>query len=763
MTKPSILCRLCEGLSYNDEGGYSAQDESGLASLSYEIVDRSRYRPEVFHKRRFSRLIEDAYPNCPLLSKSANGGCDGCKFLKQSACEVISARGYVEARGEMDFELTVAQSWSVGNRDLITRCVISIDIRITLCPRDITETPDMAREGSNTLIVKHYAYSKESDRVQSWLRLPVVPSGSILTPKTVTWIHSRLSCTECGKENALKGFFIPTRLLRVDCYPVVLEEVEKSLAISNREEHIKYAALTYCWGPPEKARFQLKTEKDTIMKRKSGILSVEMPNVLRDAIAVCRTLSIPYLWVDSLCILQDDQTDWQREASRMGQVYSHAYLTICPLSSDSCIEGFLDQHTSTDLTVPFHPSVNPNIHGTFNLTTKGYHYGNYEDVERSLTSEGFRNSVWKKRGWTFQENFMSKKLLTFGNHTCGYRCPHFTLKADGERPCKPDESNTSILETKISLQQLYAEWHVYVVIPYCTRTLSRATDRLPALSGLAREFNKRLRDEYVAGLWRSQLYRGLFWATVLTKSRAQSFEELLDNLMSPTSFIAPSWSWARVGLDEIRFRIPGRPRLHDSPGLHTYYNDQEDTLLYTQECDAIIPQITLASADPFGQLSNAALQITTRICKVPREIVFDTGLDLMADRPRSEHNNESNTPTKIAFALDWGADANGEDLRRVPTEKFKLMLLGSVVPIIDSSDDDWFSDNSGWDSDDGFKEMAAQERDNERRRVYGLIIYQLPGTCNWVRVGVFATARRTIWGAGTQLYQWCEPTTITLV
>lgn len=68
-----------------------------------------------------------------------------------------------------------------------------------------------------------------------------------------------------------------------------------------------------------------------------------MTPVLQDAIKTCRSLSISYLWIDALCITQDDPLDWERESASVGLIYLNAYLTICALSSDSCTGSFLDR------------------------------------------------------------------------------------------------------------------------------------------------------------------------------------------------------------------------------------------------------------------------------------------------------------------------------------------------------------------------------------------------------------------------------------
>ena len=233
-----------------------------------------------------------------------------------------------------------------------------------------------------------------------------------MTPDTVSWIHSSLqSCQNC--EALSRDQFIPTRLVQVDCDPPRLVEMDQSTILSFGAERIKYAALSYCWGPPEEATLQLKTERDSLHSRLSGFLESETTGALRDAITVCRALSISFLWVDALCILQGDLQDWQREPSLMGQIYSNSLLTICALSSSSCIEGFLDRRVA--LVVPFRSRVTPDVESTFNLTPvmRADFLRSYLPPYRYLGADR-DSSLWDSRGWTLLERTMSARMLMFG-------------------------------------------------------------------------------------------------------------------------------------------------------------------------------------------------------------------------------------------------------------------------------------------------------------------------------------------------------------
>jgi hypothetical protein len=90
-----------------------------------------------------------------------------------------------------------------------------------------------------------------------------------------------------------------------------------------------YMTLSHCWGSTP----FITTTKDTIQERKEGIPLEDLPQTFKDAVSLTRNLGIQYLWIDSLCIIQQDTEDWEKEASKMGSVYSHSYLNIAATSS----------------------------------------------------------------------------------------------------------------------------------------------------------------------------------------------------------------------------------------------------------------------------------------------------------------------------------------------------------------------------------------------------------------------------------------------
>ncbi|KAL3292715.1 HET-domain-containing protein, partial [Colletotrichum asianum] len=119
---------------------------------------------------------------------------------------------------------------------------------------------------------------------------------------------------------------LPTRLIDVGLQTGILRLVHSD-SLDEREGRVRYATLSHCWGLPG-VQGRLKTTRQTVEAFCQEIPERSLPKTFRDAIRITKSLEIPYLWIDSLCILQDDPDEWQREASRMKDVYSGGVVTI---------------------------------------------------------------------------------------------------------------------------------------------------------------------------------------------------------------------------------------------------------------------------------------------------------------------------------------------------------------------------------------------------------------------------------------------------
>ena len=168
----------------------------------------------------------------------------------------------------------------------------------------------------------------------------------------------------------------------------------------------KYLALSHRWGSPAQNR-KFCTEKNNIKRYEEGVSIVDLPNTFRDAIHVTRCLGVQYLWIDSLCIIQDDAKDWEEESKRMEQVYSSAYATIAASCASGTDDGFLKPRISRQCVT----KTNPASGSTFYLCNAIDNFDN--DVEHGELN---------KRGWILQERALSRRTIYFTEKQTYWEC-----------------------------------------------------------------------------------------------------------------------------------------------------------------------------------------------------------------------------------------------------------------------------------------------------------------------------------------------------
>ncbi|KAI7758889.1 hypothetical protein LZL87_009884 [Fusarium oxysporum] len=379
-----------------------------------------------------------------------------------------------------------------------------------------------------------------------------------------SWITD---CTDnhsaCQNDNTN---FIPTRVLdvaRTDTDLVKLVEPA---------ERVKYVALSHCWGTSE----PFTTTYATIGDRKAGFPSeLNIPKTFQDAIKVTRKLGVRYLWIDSLCIIQGDVADWEREASRMAGVYRSAFLTIGALNASDDQEGFLTYRKLPDW------ELNVLATGSDEKSTHVY-----------LRRREDRYTVPAKfpldtRSWTLQEKYLSRRMLRFSNYHTTRRCQQARRK-EQEPPHNqgPSEwyTSTELAERSRIIERVFSEWY-HMIKDYSTRKLSVDTDRLPALTGLASYLAGHCDRNYCADMWWQDISQVFCW-------RPSTIARV------PHRYIALSWSWASL-ICYVEFPFG----FYD---LQDYWLDSTKPLSSVRYLDYYLQT---KGPDKFGQLSRGWLLV----------------------------------------------------------------------------------------------------------------------------------------------------------
>ena len=274
----------------------------------------------------------------------------------------------------------------------------------------------------------------------------------------------------------------------------------------------------------------------------------DLPKTFRDAVRITRELGERFLWIDSLCIIQDYEEDWAREAAMMAEIYSHSYCTLAALSSNDSTEG-----------CRLIPNIQDSIGQFLEFDSEDRRFGPYririfQDEPREWHEEygddpyrrvGYGNShnPLRSRAWTLQERELSRRSVHFGKDQLLWECLerkasaqlpwyHKTPETDFEKwPIRNTLTESLAPDGPVAMRDGWYE----LMEDYSFRSLTKETDKLPALSGLAQYYQDVFRGgQYLAGIWSTHLPAALLWRSMAGP----------DN-RSP-SYIAPTWSWASV-------------------------------------------------------------------------------------------------------------------------------------------------------------------------------------------------------------------------
>lgn len=189
---------------------------------------------------------------------------------------------------------------------------------------------------------------------------------------------------------------MPTRVIDV------LADTEDKLQLvqTGREMKDRYMAVSHCWGHiPQSEQFRLLN--GNIETLKENIDYAALPQTFRDAVDLSRRLGVRYIWIDSICIIQDNAADWVSESAKMGSVYSHSYFTLAVSSSPSSLVGLLK-----------HREQRPCVRIGDLYFAKAI-----DDFAKDVEA-----AVLNTRGWVFQEHALSRRCIHFTSGQIYWEC-----------------------------------------------------------------------------------------------------------------------------------------------------------------------------------------------------------------------------------------------------------------------------------------------------------------------------------------------------
>ena len=362
------------------------------------------------------------------------------------------------------------------------------------------------------------------------------------------WIDDCRRCHQLCKVPQQVGG--PKRLLKC------LSDGSVRLEAQSPTQRRDYIALSYCWGDGTAV---MKTTKDTVDSHRFKIPNESLPLLYREVVALARQLNIPYLWIDSLCIIQGSPEDKDEEMMQMSDIFRGAFVAVVAAMTPSPSNPLLgvkpqDQSYTTwrtaslisyqemDLDVKFRKRLFLSAHCSTNATDH--------------THTG-------ARAWCFQEKLLARHCLVFRYDEMVWECrTGCKCECGGEQEHLSD-GNTSVIfsdamkryrQMLLSLAEhdpfqpdgtlkyfadaeaAYSFWET-TVNKYSVGAMTFRTDRLPAILAVASIVAEATEGCYLAGLWEDNLLAGLGWITLWSPHPRHARPHQQE-------YIAPTWSWA---------------------------------------------------------------------------------------------------------------------------------------------------------------------------------------------------------------------------
>lgn len=434
--------------------------------------------------------------------------------------------------------------------------------------------------------------------------------------------HWTCQARRCSPNN------LPTRLVHVPFGPMAPEPryhfIDNTSQSRPKLGH-NYLTLSHRWTSQDPL---YRTTKQNIAERlEIGIARKELPALFTDAIDAALRLRVPFLWIDSLCIIQGDKIDWAVECTRMADVYMNSFLNISATSVASSEDGLSSSF-----------EVHPRIVTT--CWEDERRAGQYRVIDPDFWQGRITDAEINSRGWVVQERSLAPRVLHFAFDQLVWECCEVSAAEEF-----PDGIPTKYVGDYVGGGANFKQVTNLVLPPdtianpqdrdryrrshdiwrrlgnmYARCELTQPDkDKLMAISGLAKATQRELGDEYLAGLWKGNLVGDLLWR--VRKTRRQIRGSVPDGFnlrrwdysTRATNYRAPSWSWASVdGLVEFGeyLDISGQPKISEEGDMVFLVTSSPMALVLDVSTTLVIPD------DPFGNVCGGKLIVKGKMYKL---------------------------------------------------------------------------------------------------------------------------------------------------
>ncbi|VUC20080.1 unnamed protein product [Clonostachys rosea] len=531
-----VLCETCRR-SFQGENDIESRDRLP------HFPHRSGLTFNIYHHTTFQAFQE-----------SVSFGCFVCIWIWEHLESSIPHTDHAGAsRLKEDFRI-YCRMWGVENADFYVKCnwVDPSKFHISI-----------AQKSQYTGVWHHL-------ETQPWSKI----SGKVGSTQELQLIEKWASFCEANHQHCRPAGhkFFPTRILDVGA----TDSESGNIRLQHRNDittesliplqghsrqYPPYWTLSHRWGNQDILKLCVGTED----KFRQGIPLSSLSPTFRDAILLVRRLGHRYIWIDSLCIIQDSRADWQKEASAMADIYSHSYCNISAI-------GASHSPSTTGLFDP--PQLSPRLLQPHAVSiplkdrNSGMIDGPWLVWNDAIWESDIENSPLSSRGWVVQERFLSPRIIHFTPNQIYWEClesircssdPEGKLLSLGtkERRCL---ETTNYKSSRLELAQAapapsrpgehpqylhHRHWGAMVSI-YIGCHLTEESDRFIAMSGIAKAFRQVKGDTYLAGLWKRTLHTDLSWETSACRGTQTRRNRAY----------APSWSWVSIVGDHVGLNIP---------------------------------------------------------------------------------------------------------------------------------------------------------------------------------------------------------------
>lgn len=280
--------------------------------------------------------------------------------------------------------------------------------------------------------------------------------------------------------------------------------------------------MSHCWG--ERADWPLRTTAANLDSHMRSISYQALPPTFRDAVELTLELKYNFLWIDTLCIIQGNDADWETESKKMGAVYANAHLTLAASHARNSMQGL------------FLPRDQPEPWYSMSVSTSAGSEEKHDlflaapDCTQSIRSNP-KHGFLSRRAWCLQEQILSKRIVWFTDGELVWQCRTVML------------SETGLHLENVRWDKQLAEW-LWVIKEYSGREMSNFQDRYWAIQGLVNLVRpQKTNMSYKSGTWIGSWEKPFVWHTQAVSVFPKStFSDWTHQLLWYRSFKTSSWN-----------------------------------------------------------------------------------------------------------------------------------------------------------------------------------------------------------------------------